>query len=105
MIMLPPMLQYQNETGMTLSPCRSDAHPFGKLGQRIPPFRPEHVDMINVPGPWPLGRQLDDAFQSLVVARGDFPAMIVQCVDVAQSHAAHRRLDFIETKIVTDELV
>src|SRR6266403_5780795 len=25
MITLPPMLQYQNETGMTLSPCRSEA--------------------------------------------------------------------------------
>ena len=42
MIMLPAMLQYQNETGITLSPCRSEASHWTKkrIEKKTFPMKP-----------------------------------------------------------------
>jgi len=56
-------------------------------------------------GPRPLRRNLHRSFQPIVVMRGHVAAVLIQFVDIAQFDPADRRLDFIEPKIVADELM
>src|SRR5437588_548954 len=85
--------------------ARADASAFQKLRQRIAPLGPDDIHVINCASPRSLRRNLHRAFQTTVVTRRNVPAVLVQFVDVAQLDPADRRLNFVETKIVADELM
>jgi len=60
--------------------------------------------MINRAGPWPFGGTCTNALQAIVYAPNVSP-MLVQVLDVTQLDPTDRRLNFVETKIVTNEVV
>src|SRR5438552_5832973 len=73
--------------------------------QYVPPLSPDDVHMINRAGPWPFRRNLHDALQAIVVPRRNVSPMLVQILDVTQLDPTDRRLNFVKTKIVTNEVV
>ena len=83
----------------------ADAFAFQKFRQRIAPLGADDIHVINMSGPRSFRRDLHDAFQPVVVARGNISPVLVQLVDVTQLDPADRRLKFVETKIVTNEVV
>src|ERR1051326_458882 len=83
----------------------SDSFCLQKFSELAPFLSPNYVHVVNVSRPRSFRRNLNHAFQSVVVVRRDFPTVIVQLVGVAQLNATDRSLDFVKAKIVADKIV
>ena len=61
--------------------------------------------MIHRRGPLAHRRRLHDAFKTLVVARGDLAAVLIEAVEMLQHYAADGGVDFVEPDVVAGEFV
>jgi hypothetical protein len=69
----------------------------------MPVAMPHHVEMVDVAGARPLGRQRErQVLEVRLIAGGQRAAMVVHRVEPAQQHAAHRGLDVVEAQIEAD---
>ena len=85
----------------------SDSFAFQKVGHGVPFLGTgsNDIHVINMPGPDFFRRSPYHVSEPLVIPHGNFSPPFVQLVDVAQLDAANCRLNFVESKVITNEVV